>query len=208
MNDLYFEKLRNYYSDTKLEENNLDKIDKMLGFYAQIIEFSEISRTKGLLDLEEAAFDLNENYNCEVYLKRLIALIVDGTDPEKVEEVGITLLLSGDFDSFDSIICLMCLRGILLIQEGENPRATADVLRALFPHFVLQTYQYRLNADIENRKKIVLKRMEEIRKKCDESYYGVPYRIRLSEYILQASEKELLDSKGRRVGLCITGTFG
>lgn len=28
MNDLYFEKLRSYYLDTKLEEDNTDKIDE------------------------------------------------------------------------------------------------------------------------------------------------------------------------------------
>ena len=148
MNDLYFEKLRSYYLDTKLEEDNTDKIDEMLRLYGLVVELGKISRTKGILDLEDTAKDLDDNNACESYLKKIIMLIVDGTDPENVEEVGMTSVISGDFDSFDSIICLMCLRGALLIQEGQNPYAIGNILRALFPKFVLQIYEARLLENI------------------------------------------------------------
>ncbi len=194
MNDLYFEKLRSYYLDTKLEEDNTDKIDEMLRLYGLVVELGKISRTKGILDLEDTAKDLDDNNACESYLKKIIMLIVDGTDPENVEEVGMTSVISGDFDSFDSIICLMCLRGALLIQEGQNPYAIGNILRALFPKFVLQIYEARLLENIENRKKIVLQKMEEVKNERDESYYSVPYRTRLSEYIIQASDKEMTNA--------------
>ena len=48
--------------------------------------------------------------------------------------------------------------------------------------------------NIENRKKIVLQKMEEVKNERDESYYSVPYRTRLSEYIIQASDKEMTNA--------------
>ena len=43
MNELYFEKLRAYYMDTKLEEDNIDKIDEMLRLYARVVELGMAS---------------------------------------------------------------------------------------------------------------------------------------------------------------------
>ena len=36
--------------------------------------------------------------------------------------------------------------------------------------------------------------MEEVKNERDESYYSVPYRTRLSEYIIQASDKEMTNA--------------
>jgi len=190
MNELYYEKLRNLYLLTAVDKEDLTRIDMMLNLYNQLIDFSKIARTKGLLELEEVAVTMNGDVY-ESYLRKLIMLIVDGTEPDKLEEIGITTIFSGNFDSFDSIICMMCLRGALLIQEGESPYNIGNTLRAFFPPSVIETYHNRMSEDAENRKKDILCRIEKIKKKCDESYYGIPYRTRLSEYIMQRNCKEL-----------------
>ncbi len=55
----------------------------------KIIELSNVARKEGLLSLEEAASDLNDEF-----LKKGILLIVDGTDPELVRAIMETELIS------------------------------------------------------------------------------------------------------------------
>ena len=56
-----------------------------------IIELSNVARKEGLLSLEEAAENLEDNF-----LKKGILLIVDGTDPELVRAIMETELVSMD----------------------------------------------------------------------------------------------------------------
>ena len=56
-----------------------------------IIELSNVARKEGLLSLEEAAGDLDDEF-----LKKGILLIVDGTDPELVRAIMETELVSMD----------------------------------------------------------------------------------------------------------------
>ncbi len=55
----------------------------------KIIELSNVARKEGLLSLEEAAADLDDDF-----LKKGILLIVDGTDPELVRAIMETELIS------------------------------------------------------------------------------------------------------------------
>lgn len=55
----------------------------------KIIELSNVARKEGLLSLEEAAGDLNDEF-----LKKGILLIVDGTDPDLVRAIMETELVS------------------------------------------------------------------------------------------------------------------
>ncbi len=57
----------------------------------KIIELSNVARKEGLLSLEEAAGDLDDEF-----LKKGILLIVDGTDPELVRAIMETELVSLD----------------------------------------------------------------------------------------------------------------
>jgi len=59
------------------------------GMIQKIIELSNVARKEGLLSLEEAAGDLDDEF-----LKKGILLIVDGTDPELVRAIMDTELLS------------------------------------------------------------------------------------------------------------------
>ena len=59
------------------------------GMIQKIIELSKIARKEGLLSLEEAAGDLDDEF-----MKKGILLIVDGTDPELVRGILETELIS------------------------------------------------------------------------------------------------------------------
>ncbi len=59
------------------------------GMIQRIIDFSNVARKEGLLSLEEAAADLDDEF-----MKKGILLIVDGTDPELVRAIMETELVS------------------------------------------------------------------------------------------------------------------
>ncbi len=59
------------------------------GIIQKIIELSNVARKEGLLSLEEAASDIDDDF-----LKKGILLIVDGTDPELVRAIMETELVS------------------------------------------------------------------------------------------------------------------
>ncbi len=59
------------------------------GIIQKIIELSNVARKEGLLSLEEAASDIEDQF-----LKKGILLIVDGTDPELVRAIMETELVS------------------------------------------------------------------------------------------------------------------
>lgn len=61
------------------------------GIIKKIIDLSNVARKEGLLSLEEAAGDLNDEF-----LKKGILLIVDGTDPDLVRAIMETELVSID----------------------------------------------------------------------------------------------------------------
>lgn len=61
------------------------------GMIQKIIDLSNVARKEGLLSLEEAAGDLDDEF-----LKKGILLIVDGTDPELVRAIMETEMISID----------------------------------------------------------------------------------------------------------------
>lgn len=64
---------------------------EVAGIIQKIIDLSNVARKEGLLSLEEAAGDLEDEF-----LKKGILLIVDGTDPELVRAIMETELVSMD----------------------------------------------------------------------------------------------------------------
>lgn len=61
----------------------------MAGMIKKVIELSNVARKEGLLSLEEAANDLEDEF-----MKKGILLIVDGTDPDLVRSIMDTELVS------------------------------------------------------------------------------------------------------------------
>lgn len=78
----FIKKLKSFLLVTKVEGSNEAEM------IAKIIELSNVARKEGLLALEEAATDVEDDF-----LKKGILLIVDGTDPELVRDILETELM-------------------------------------------------------------------------------------------------------------------
>lgn len=78
----FIRKFKSFLLVTKVEGSNEAEM------IAKIIELSNVARKEGLLALEEAATDVEDDF-----LKKGILLIVDGTDPELVRDILETELI-------------------------------------------------------------------------------------------------------------------
>ncbi len=103
-----------------------------------LIDYSDIARKEGLLSLEEAVGDLTiQNYEI---MKDMILLVVDGTEPELVEDISSIRYFSEGFDGFDALQYLLILIGVLAIQSGENPRIIEEKLKVILPRGIREEY--------------------------------------------------------------------
>lgn len=94
-----------------------------------IVELCRIAGREGLLSLEESAPKLAETYG--THCADILLLIVDGTDPEQVEEIGLTAYFAQDMKAEKGLIYLLYLKGLLLILSGEAPHVLEQQLKEM-----------------------------------------------------------------------------
>ncbi|MCR5324968.1 MAG: hypothetical protein K6E85_17055 [Lachnospiraceae bacterium] len=149
MRDIFFEEVRrNSKLISEFVEKNGPDNDKthyynMLLFEArdQVINLSIIARKEGLLTLEETA-EMMCKTGMEQYLRDMIMLIVDGTDPDLVEELCYSRYFSKGFSGYEGLIFLIYMSGGLALQTGHNPRIIEENIKWLLPDSVTPYVEY------------------------------------------------------------------
>lgn len=145
MRDIFFHELRECNRNIKKIENDVERkqgYDLLCKTIEKMCELTGIARHEGLLVLEEAAFDLGDLHNKE-FLSYMILLIVDGTDPKLVEELGMAKYFATGVECFDALQYLIMLTGSLAIQDGENSRVIEEKLFSLVPMEVVNEYKQK-----------------------------------------------------------------
>lgn len=136
MNNLFYGELRRICDEMYRDRENLNKISNVIEAYERAIFFSDIARKEGLLALEEVCAELNQNDVTQELLYQNIMLVVDGTEPEIVAEIGMNRIVVNAFSAFEGWIVLMYYKAALLIQRGANPRVIEEYLKSLMPDFI------------------------------------------------------------------------
>ena len=136
MNNIFYNELRKCCKEMYGDRENSEKISKVIEAYDRAILFSDIARKEGLLALEEASEGLDLNDVTQEFLLQSIMLVVDGTDPELVAEIGMNRIVANSFSSFEGLVVLMYYKAALMIQSGVNPRVIEEYLKSLMPDFV------------------------------------------------------------------------
>jgi len=132
------EELRKVHSDMKkiaVIESAAELLGKeamLLETMKEIIELSKIARLEGLLALEEAVENIVADSPKEE-LKQLITLLVDGTDPDVLNGIGMARYYSNLYTDYQALKYLMYLEGALSIQAGDNPRILEEKLKVMLP---------------------------------------------------------------------------
>lgn len=124
---------KNVASGMKVGTGRLKEDFDMLADAAGAIGFlSNVARKEGLLALEEAAaYDVDDDF-----LKRCIMFIVDGNDPDVIENAGLMAIITSGNHGAEKIKDLMSLCGCLMIQKGMNPHGIEETLMSMIPPFL------------------------------------------------------------------------
>ena len=143
MRDLVFKELRDC---NRFICNGLNEAQKEEGYslliatVKKMLELCYIARKEGLLALEIDIDNLEKLHNGK-FLKFMILLITDGTDPKLIEEISVARFYSADLQGIEALQYLVMLFGCLAIQAGENPRIIEEKLLVLIPEEASELYR-------------------------------------------------------------------
>ncbi len=119
----------------------VSKNDQMLFDTLETIkQCSMVARREGLLTLEEHAYEIDDSFPGVKYLRYMIMLVVDGTDPKRLEEVCYCRYCSSKLSDYSALQYLMMLAGILDIQNQENPRVIEEKIKYMLPEELTEEY--------------------------------------------------------------------
>ena len=160
MNNIFYNELRKCCKEMYGDRENSEKISRVIEAYDRAILFSDIARKKGLLALEEASERLDLNDATQEFLFQSIMLVVDGTDPDLVTEIGLNRIVANSFSSFEGFVVLMYYKAALMIQSGVNPRDIEEYLKSLMPDFARKVLSQKelakASKEIEDDKELIL----------------------------------------------------
>ena len=133
----------------QITEPDAEEDKKLVTAVDAVIELSNICRKEGILSLEEVVELDREQVPLMPYVRSLIILIVDGTDPEFVKQIGLYRIISSQATGYEALMRLVYLEGILSIQAGENPYVIQMKLLAMLPDRIIELYK-KSHDDEEN----------------------------------------------------------
>jgi len=150
----YYGELRKVHESINVINSSVDeavkqmKENQLLDAVKRVIDLGYLARKEGLLALEEAV-EYIENDSIEGYLKQMIILVVDGTDPDMLKGIGLKRYYCSLISDYDALTQLIYLEGALSIQAGENPRIIEETLKVMLPNSVYNNYCYKREKEIE-----------------------------------------------------------
>lgn len=194
MEELLFKELResNKMIQTKLDEEQKKECYNLLAATTEkVLELCNLARKEGLLALEEETQNLEELQN-EKHLKSMMMLIVDGTDPELVEEISTARMFASNMQGAEELNYLIMLMGCLSLQRGENPRIIEEKLLALLPEEAVDVYRERQKIK-ETKKESITDSLEryyqgEIAAQPEDAFY---FEVKIADYAIRT-----LDNRG------------
>ena len=167
MNQIFYSELKEKCREIEQDFDNSKKIEEVITAYDRIIDLSNIARKEGLLELEESVLRFEEKSNTDIYLKKLIMLVVDGTEPALIEEAGINTEIANCMKAYDGLVILMYLYGALMIQGSYNPRVIDELLKSIIPGNVRIELEKRIehrdsfNQEVITNEKLVMRYTDE-----------------------------------------------
>ena len=146
--DFIYDELQKQYKALRKMEENLTleerrkKHQSILDTAQEILELGNITRTSGLLWLEEACNELSKE---KQFMKMTGLDVVDGMDPELVLQIATFRYISSEKDPYSAIEKLMIIVGMLGIQQGYNPRTLKNLIVNMAPEDVIDEIEGKGN---------------------------------------------------------------
>lgn len=156
MRDLFYQELykqnkavkelEHVWNNEKNEEGKGCLVDALL----KIAELSNVARKEGLLALESMAFRLEDAMGYQ-YLKMMITLVVDGMEPEIIEEMCTAKYFATGLEAYEALQYMIFMYGTLSIQQGENPYIIEQKMLTLVSESITELYHRKL-VEVEREK--------------------------------------------------------
>lgn len=154
------------YDEIRLEGKSEDKEAKIINAYDLVKELANVARREGLLALEECAENLDIKDESMELFSVLLMLLVDGTDPKILAEIGINKMIASNLTSYDGLISLIFFRGSLMIQAGMNPYLIDIYMKSMMPDSCRKILEKREN---ENKHSMVSEQpVDSIMRLCED----------------------------------------
>lgn len=151
MKDLFYAELRNRICE--IRSKGFGEEPEMLTQLIDLIErLSNIARKDGLISLEEEVYELEES-GAYGFLKQLMMLVVDGTDPEILEEIGTARYFAALSNDYMALAYLIALDGTLMVQQNINPRVIRERLYSLLPEELYYELKKREEEELDMKMK-------------------------------------------------------
>lgn len=138
--DMLYRILSDRCSEIEAEGENSEMIEKVYRALDIALDYANVARREGLLDLEEKSENLDISNQAEAIFRYMILLVVDGTDPKMLIDMGINRLISARLKSYEGLIALIYVRTAIMIQCGNTPRVVEMMLESLLPPFIKKSF--------------------------------------------------------------------
>lgn len=177
MDTIMYDELKRIYDDIRSTMPDSEKEDAVIKAYDIIMRFQHVARKEGLLALEEECDTLDPNDDTQAYFHFLIMLIVDGTDPQLIAEIGKNRCLAMHLPAYDGLMCLMYYQAVMLIQTGNNPCVIDTYMQSMLPMSILKKLEMKdhntLRELLDTEKQDNIKTLCEDGKEIDEKDHSV-----------------------------------
>lgn len=100
-----------------------------------------ICRREGLLQLEAEATTVEDMFPCVSVWKQLVLLVVDGTDPQLIQEYAVSKYYALNLHDYDALAVMIYIEFTRNLQQGVNPRIIEELLLALVPTCIEKMYR-------------------------------------------------------------------
>lgn len=104
---------------------SLQERESLVALVNQFVELAEKSRREGLLSLEDGIPNLGD-----LVLSEGVQLIVNGVDPDIIEEILVTALYVSDLKGKELLKRMMICTGVHCLSMGTNPLLVRKMLEA------------------------------------------------------------------------------
>ena len=116
--------------------------DLFLDECALIVKFADIVKKQGFLELESYILKLEESGNdINADLKRMIKMVIDGTDPLLIEDIQMKRYFSAGMSEYEGFMFLVYLDSALYIQQAVPKYVIEENLKSYMPDKLWEEFE-------------------------------------------------------------------
>ena len=110
----------------------------------EIFRCVDVARHEGLIMLEDSIYEMKTVFTCREHFKKMLTLVVDGTDPEQVKEICLERYFIRNLQAYEGLEYLMLMVGSLALQAGEYPLLIEEKICNMLPEDLEKTLRAAL----------------------------------------------------------------